>query len=462
VTRHHRGGWRVPAAGDGGLADVFHAAVVGPLLLRKHVAVRAGSMAPPLPVSVSHKCGVCSRLFTTSAGRQRHRSVFHPLVPLSVNRGQVPPLPPPLPPQPPRSLAPLVTGRRPVDGGGRSAGTPSSLPVFSFGRGPASVSSRVWSSPPLSQAAGTASSDTSTLADRSASRPDVLPLGRSASRVHGASLPPQQPMRSRAIVGILADRIYAYCRAKGDTERTRSVCNPAVAGTPSAFNNPALRKIRLFAVSTGRSGLSVTDKHKLWDTIVAAERATTTAAGSSALGPMESAFGSAAAFSDSFKGEQDRCLAEQGWRVTDIVIDGQTFQFYSRNLWDVAVEAIVGAARCSFLGERRVRRDGSIIRSGTLDSDFYLEEQARVFADYRDHSDENIFVLSTQLFSDATVVSWSGGTSDLFWVPYSVVFPLGVFSAWSLASFLHAVLFRSSTLASDDPPPCCFSSVLVG
>jgi len=269
-------------------------------------------------------------------------------------------------------------------------------------------------------------------------------------------------MRSRAIVGILADRIYAYCRAKGDTERTRSVCNPAVAGTPSAFNNPALRKIRLFAVSTGRSGLSVTDKHKLWDTIVAAERATTTAAGSSALGPMESAFGSAAAFSDSFKGEQDRCLAEQGWRLTDIVIDGQTFQFYSRNLWDVAVEAIVGAARCSFLGERRVRRDGSIIRSGTLDSDFYLEEQARVFADYRDHSDENIFVLSTQLFSDATVVSWSGGTSDLFWVPYSVVFPLGVFSAWSLASFLHAVLFRSSTLASDDPPPCCFSSVLVG
>jgi len=240
----------------------------------------------------------------------------------------------------------------------------------------------------------------------------VLLVGGSAGGDNSTSQPPPRPTQGRPVVGVLADRIYAYYRAKGDAERTRSFCDPTAAGQPSAFNNPTLRKIRLFAVSTGRSGLSVPDKEKLWDTIVAAERATAAVVGSRALGPMESAFGSATEFSGSFKGEQDRCLTEQGWRVTDIVISDQNFQFYCRNLWDVAVEAIVGAATLSLFGERRVRGDGSIIRSGTLDSDLYLEEQAHVFAEYKDHQADKMFVLATQLFSDAAVVSWSGGTLD--------------------------------------------------
>jgi len=214
------------------------------------------------------------------------------------------------------------------------------------------------------------------------------------------------------VIGSLATRIYAYYRSKGDTLRTKPIFEKSTAGLPSKFNNAPLRKLRLLALSTGRNGMSTAGKESLWDAVVAAERATRPGS-SAALGPMESAFGSAAAFSASFKGEEIRCLTEQGWRETSIPIDGATYTFYWRDLWDAAVEAIVGAKERAMYGERRVRGDGSIIRSGTLDSDLYLEEQARIFEEHKLKPDEKLFVLATQLFSDAALVSWSGGEFSL-------------------------------------------------
>lgn len=76
---------------------------------------------------------------------------------------------------------------------------------------------------------------------------------------------------------------------------------------------------------------------------------------------------------------------------------------------EVAVDAITSATKVALLGERRVRKDGSIIRAGRLDSEIFLAEQESIFKLHRRGPDGQVFALATQLYSDAAVVSWSGG-----------------------------------------------------
>jgi len=109
--------------------------------------------------------------------------------------------------------------------------------------------------------------------------------------------------------------------------------------------------------------------------------------------------------------EQERFLHELGWRQTEIIIGEQTFTFYSRDLWDVAIGTILSAEELTLFGERRVRRDGSIIRTGTMDNDLFLKEKDSAFAIHKLASPDQVFVLAAQLYSDAALIYWSVGTS---------------------------------------------------
>lgn len=53
--------------------------------------------------------------------------------------------------------------------------------------------------------------------------------------------------------------------------------------------------------------------------------------------------------------------------------------------------------------------DGDVVRTGTLDSDLYLNEQESVMNIHGKNGAGKCFVMAVQLFSDAALVSWSGG-----------------------------------------------------
>jgi len=131
------------------------------------------------------------------------------------------------------------------------------------------------------------------------------------------------------------------------------------------------------------------------------------------VGPLETAFPTEATFLNSLKGETPRCLSEQGWKVSDIVDGDDIYKFYSRDVMLAALRAFMRATRRCMRGARKTPADGSIIRTGTLDSDLYLREQADVD---RIHSGKmlngkplQVFTMATQFFSDATLVSKNGG-----------------------------------------------------
>lgn len=166
----------------------------------------------------------------------------------------------------------------------------------------------------------------------------------------------------------------------------------------------SLKKHRSFVMSAGGYGLSGLDKKRLWDSVVTGEREALH--GTGRQGPMEAAFPDAEAFLSSLRVDADRCMDALGWCVTDFDLGGQKVVFYSRDLIKVLVEAVESAAKVQILGARRYDRNGNVIRSGTLDSDVYLDEQARVVGT---DADNRRFFMAGQLFSDAALVSWSGG-----------------------------------------------------
>jgi len=130
-----------------------------------------------------------------------------------------------------------------------------------------------------------------------------------------------------------------------------------------------------------------------------------------AKGPLTSAFPTADAFVSSLKGEQDRCLSEMKCQVTSIV-DGFSFDFYFRDIMDVAHDAFGKAKKVQLRGRRQFDADGKILRSHSLDSNVNLLQEADVLRIHANtvHDGRPIkaFAMAVLFFSDATLLSWNG------------------------------------------------------
>lgn len=216
---------------------------------------------------------------------------------------------------------------------------------------------------------------------------------------------------SRQVVVVpISVRIAAYYRSKGDIERTKPLVSLDQRQAPLLFSNDTLRKMRRIALGCGGSGMSKTWRERLWEATVSTERETAKRCGKGGmLGPMESAFPSAARWVQCLKDEQNRCLSVLAWRKTDIPIGGKTFIFYSRNAMDVLVDALESASDVQLHSNVRTRGDGGpVTRTGILNSDLYqnAEREVRCLHRYKG----KVFTVAAQLFSDSSLVSHNGGT----------------------------------------------------
>jgi len=170
------------------------------------------------------------------------------------------------------------------------------------------------------------------------------------------------------------------------------------------------------AAGAGRRGMGVSPRRKKKTSLRRRIREAVLAAQAeleAVVGPLEAAFPTEAAFLNSLKGETARCLSEQGWRVTDIVDGDDVYKFYSRNVMQVALNCFMRATSRVMRGERKYAADGSVHRTGSLDSDLYLREQADVDKVHAGRllngKPLKVFTMATQFFSDATLVSKNGG-----------------------------------------------------
>jgi len=304
----------------------------------------------------------------------------------------------------------------------------------------------------------------------------VVNTGGGSMPILGTSRSPSLRRVRHVFQGTTSALVYRYFVDKGDIGRAEPLVPLCRQGRPSKFVSDELKAIRLFALSTGGRGLSEKARVEFYNSVAQAEVVTAAAAkmavselgeqlytssysagsstsgsGSSSAsngrssttstpsrpakkvslrtrlrkaiatanakasnikGPLTSAFPTAAAFVSSLKGEQDRCLSEMKWQVTDI-IDNVPFKFFFRDIMDVAHDAFGRADKVQLRGTRPLDANGDILRSNSLDSDVYLVQEADVLRIHANAVDKGkpikAFAMAVQFFSDATLLSWNGG-----------------------------------------------------
>ena len=249
-----------------------------------------------------------------------------------------------------------------------------------------------------STAAGTAEGDGVAVGARVVARGDACALPMSLSRVR------------HVFQGTTSALVYRYFLGKGDVARADALVPLLRQGRPTAYVTDELKAIRMFALSTGGTGLSEKARADYYNSVAQTEAITAatsetvilkmedelatssdhsssrsgdsssdgpdTSSASTApsrtrrtkkeslrkrlrkaiadakasiknvKGPLTSAFPTAAAFVASLKGEQDRCLSEMKWQVTHIV-DGASFDFFSVTSWTWPTTHSGGRQTCS-------------------------------------------------------------------------------------------------------------------
>jgi len=103
-----------------------------------------------------------------------------------------------------------------------------------------------------------------------------------------------------------------------------------------------------------------------------------------------------------------------GWQETRIRLGGETHVFHWRDLLDVMVESLETAADVSIMGQPEFTPAGARVRSETMNSDLFLNEQAEVLRRNKPIAGEKPprfvpFMVGTQMFTDGALVSWNGG-----------------------------------------------------
>jgi len=124
---------------------------------------------------------------------------------------------------------------------------------------------------------------------------------------------------------------------------------------------------------------------------------------------LETALTPDTSFVNSLKGETSRCLAEQRSHVSDIGNCEDVNKFYSREFPRAAFNTFKRATSRCVRGQRKLAADGSVLRSGSLDSDVYLREQDDVdrmhAGRFLNGKPLKVFTMARQFSFDATMVS---------------------------------------------------------
>jgi len=240
-------------------------------------------------------------------------------------------------------------------------------------------------------------------------------------------------------------RIRAYYAGMPEATQTRRLAPVQLGKLPSLFNTRTLEEVLQFALTSGGPGLSQVHQRRFWSVLTAVERdarppafeqdvrppdprgrthadgdgrpvdggvggvhgdaGTGGGTAAAANGPILTKFPTAYSFVAAIKAEQQRVLSKLHWDVTPIEVEGVTYPFYSRDLLTVILEELRHATNLQLWGEALGSgADGTRLRSGALDSDIFLDEQASLQRRRGNHC----FIVGVHVFIDEAVVSCSG------------------------------------------------------
>ena len=189
----------------------------------------------------------------------------------------------------------------------------------------------------------------------------------------------------------------------GDSKR----CEPAVKARPHCrpglFNTPALRLMQAFVNEANGSGLSIKFQTMFYEMMAKWDGSADDKQPAGTPNRIKDHFSSANAFRNAVCDDLDEAVLSSGWKKCTMVQGGVRYVSFFRSALMVALEALHSAK------EVQLRRDDVEVgdrRQSPMDGEAFKAHQEAIDA----VTVEKAFVLGVYVYSDASLLSWSGGT----------------------------------------------------
>jgi len=225
------------------------------------------------------------------------------------------------------------------------------------------------------------------------------------------------PQSAQSMVGDLfhvqnfssvSTKAQAECERIGSSKR----CEPAVDARPNRnpgrYNTPALQTLQTFAKNGNGSGLQTVFQNGLyhllskWDGSDGSSKP-----GAHVKNRIGDVFSSATAFRNAVCDDLDDAILASGWKKCTLLQGGVIYNTYFLSALNTALEALRNAKK-----EELRRDDGKVgdRRQAPVDG-----EEVKAYQNTIDGTAfDKAFLLSLYVYSDASLLSWSGGTCLLF------------------------------------------------
>lgn len=224
--------------------------------------------------------------------------------------------------------------------------------------------------------------------------------------------------RRRLAAGATAERRFTYATTStavralyeeyGDWERAEAAVNRRKGFRTGRFNSFRLRAVQRFALKSGGAGVSLQWLQELFDLLDTWD-GTKPGMPIDDLHeqPIRKAFNSCNAFKDAVRDDVDDAVLEAGWMKCTLVIDGERFTALFRPVLRVVLDMLRAGKKVQLWSGENGPALPTDKRESPLDGDAFRLNEAAVMADKKDPA---CFVLGLHVYSDASQLSWSGGT----------------------------------------------------
>jgi len=202
--------------------------------------------------------------------------------------------------------------------------------------------------------------------------------------------------------------VQALYEEEGDWEHSDPLVNRRKGWRPGRFDSFRLRAVQRFALESGGGGLSLEGIEKLWDLLDTWDR---TRPGMPIDGghdaTIRDSFNSVNDFKNAVRDDVDDAVLGAGWLRCPLVVDGQKFVVFFRPVLEVILDMLKRGKDVRLWSGETGPAPPSNIRETPMDGDAFRLNETELMTEKKDGS---CFVLGFHVYSDASQLSWSGGT----------------------------------------------------
>lgn len=207
----------------------------------------------------------------------------------------------------------------------------------------------------------------------------------------------------------MTTQVRAFFEGFNDAQRAVPLVRPRKRARPGQFDTPRLRALQDYVLEVGAS---LEHQNKIYQLVHFWEETAPGAPKDDGRSvPLKKTFKTPHAFRQALSDDIDQAVADDGWLSCVLEEGGAEFEALFRSGLHQALARLRDGRNVCFWSGGDKPADPTDAREGPLDGDAFRDCETEVVSAHGSVA----FVLGIHLYSDSSVISWSGGTLDTFY-----------------------------------------------